>query len=215
MSAANRRLAGLSREFAESVQHILNSTICNNVRIGVASEDPNVVTIGYGVGKASVESTRFPVASRPGKPRCWLKVEYLLRLDSSGEYLTVDQSSVSVFATDDDHSFLCRLDYERGKQGFPESHLQIEGESAVLATWPGKPRRELERLHFPMGSRRYRPTLEDFIEFLILEGLTEARAGWREVLDAGRDAYRRVQLRAAIRRDPLTALGAIRDPLFA
>ncbi len=66
-----------------------------------------------------------------------------------------------------------------------------------------------------MGSRRYRPTLEDFIEFLILEGLTEARAGWREVLDAGRDAYRRVQLRAAIRRDPLTALGAIRDPLFA
>jgi hypothetical protein len=37
-----------------------------------------------------------------------------------------------------------------------------------------------------MAGRRYRPTLEDFIEFLVLEGLAEARSGWRDVLDAGR-----------------------------
>jgi hypothetical protein len=162
---ADRKLTALSRVFAEAVQHVLNSTICNNVRIGTTiSADPSVVSIGYGVRRSSV---------------------------------------------------LCRLDYDRGKQGYPESHLQIKGESAALAAWSGKPRRELERLHFPMGGRRYRPILEDFIEFLILEGLAEARPGWRDVLDAARVAYHRVQLRAAIRRDPWTALDAIGDPLFA
>jgi hypothetical protein len=214
--ATDRKLAALARGFAESVQEILNTTICSNVRIGTfTSADASVVSIGYGVGRSSFETTRFPVGTKSSKPRCWLKVGYVLALDSSGDHLTVEKSLVSVYAADDDTSFLCRLDYERDKQGYPEAHLQIKGESAALAAWPGKPRRELERLHFPMGGRRYRPTLEDFIEFLVLEGLAEARSGWRDVLDAGRDAYRRIQLRAAIRRDPLTALDTIGDPLFA
>ena len=32
----------------------------------------------------------------------------------------------------------------------------------------GKPRREVDRLHFPTGGRQYRPALEDVIEFLIV-----------------------------------------------
>jgi hypothetical protein len=70
-------------------------------------------------------------------------------------------------------------------------------------------------LHFPTGGRRYRPALEDVIEFLIVEGLADGQAGWRDVLNEERDAYWRIQLRAAIRRDPWTALAALRERLAA
>jgi hypothetical protein len=136
-------------------------------------------------------------------------------MDSAGENLMVDASYVSAYAADDDESTLCRFDYERDKQGYPEAHLQIYGKSPALAEWSGKPRRELERLHFPVGGRRYRPTLEDVIEFLIAEGLADGRVGWRDVLDAGREEYWRIQLRAAVRRDPLTTLAVLRDQLVA
>jgi hypothetical protein len=216
VAATERRLVGLSRDFAESIQRLLNATICNNIRIGTAvSDDPRIVTIGYGVGKSRVDTVRFPVASRQGKPRCWLKVGYSLRMDLSDDYLTVDKSFIGVYSADDDKMSLCHFDYERDKQGYPEAHLQVHGKSTALAAWSGKPRRELDRLHFPTGGRRYRPVLEDVIEFLIVEGLADGRAGWQDVLTAEREAYWRIQLRAAIRRDPWTALSAMGDPLVA
>jgi hypothetical protein len=132
-------------------------------------------------------------------------------LDSSGEYLEVDKSFIGTYATDDAVTSLCHFDYERDKKGYPEAHLQINGESDALAAWSGKPRRELGRLHFPTGGRRYRPVLEDFVEFLIVEGLADGRRGWRDVLNAEREAYRRIQLRAAIRRDPWSALAALSE----
>ena len=67
---------------------------------------------------------------------------------------------------------LVPFDYERGKSGYPEAHLQVYGESAALAAWKGTPKsRQLARLHFPVRGRRYRPTLEDVVEFLIAKEL--------------------------------------------
>jgi hypothetical protein len=54
--------------------------------------------------------------------------------------------------------------------------------------------------------RRFRPTLEDIIEFLIVEELVEARPKWKAALEANRDAFRDKQLRAAIRQFPEVAL---------
>jgi len=51
-----------------------------------------------------------------------------------------------------------------------------------------------------------RPALEDVVEFLVIEGLAVPRdEGWRDVLQAEREAFQLIQLRAAIRRDPETA----------
>jgi hypothetical protein len=120
-------------------------------------------------------------------------------------------SYFSIHAADDERSPLCHFDYERSKSGYPEAHLQVFGESAALTAWEGDPfgRRGLGRLHFPMGGRRYRPILEDVIEFLVAEGLAEARDGWRDVIEAERHEYQQIQLRAAIRRDPDTARSAV------
>jgi hypothetical protein len=202
-------LPKLARQFGETVQRILNTTICRDIRISAVVSDPDVVLIGYGLGKASLSTARFPVLSR----RCWLDVGYRLCLDDSGEYLAVNASAFSVYAADDDKSCLCRFDYERGKYEYPEAHLQVYGESATLASWAGTPRtRQLERLHFPVGGRRYRPTLEDVVEFLITEELAVPRdQGWKDVLRTEREAFQRIQLRAAIRRDPETAREVLKD----
>lgn len=67
MNAANRRLATLSRDFAASVQRILNTTVCSNVRIGtVVASDPRIVAVGYGVGKSSLAAAPFPSLIAPG-----------------------------------------------------------------------------------------------------------------------------------------------------
>ncbi len=51
-----------------------------------------------------------------------------------------------------------------------------------------------------MGGRRFRPILEDVIEFLIVEQLAKPRDdGWKDVLDQEREEYYRIQLQAAIR----------------
>jgi hypothetical protein len=76
----------------------------------------------------------------------------------------------------------------------------------------GKPNtRELSRLHLPVGGRRFRPTLEDVIEFLVIEKLAEPRAGWRDVLDQRRREWERIQLKAAIRADLSAASEVLRE----
>ena len=211
--AAADRLPGLARDFAATIQRVLNTTVCCNIRITtITALDPGVVLVGYGLGKSSLRTSRFPVSCTPGKPRCWLDVAYRLRMDSTSTYLAVDASSFGIYAADDDAMCLCRFDYERGKEDYPEAHLQVCGTSAALAAWSGAPQtRELERLHLPVGGRRFRPTLEDVVEFLVAEGLADGRSGWQDVLCAEREAFRRIQLRAAIRRDPDTARQALKD----
>ena len=209
--AAN--LPRLASEFAGKITHLLNTTICTGVRIAaVVSTDPNVILVGRGLTRSSLVPEPFPVQIGQRKPRCWLDVGYRLCLDDAGQHLAVVASYFTIYGADDDRSCLCHFDYERDKQGYPEAHLQVYGQSPALDTWEGSSgRRELERLHFPVGGRRYRPILEDVIEFLVAEQLAETRDGWSDVIEVERQEYQRIQLRAAIRRDPETARAAIAE----
>jgi len=208
LSVATTDLSKLAREFAGTVQRILNTTVCRDIRISAVVSDPHVL-VGYGLGSSSFLTKRFPTRSR----RCWLDIGYRLCMDGEGYYLTVSASFMSIFAADDDKSCLCRFDYDRGKAGYPEAHLQVYGESSALNSWAGIPStRQLDRLHFPVGGRRYRPSLEDVVEFLIAEGLAEPRDDkWADVLRIEREAFQQIQLRAAIRRDPEIAQAVLKD----
>lgn len=64
-------------------------------------------------------------------------------------------------------------------------------------------------MHLPVGGRRYHPTLEDMVEFLITEKLARPKDGWKQAVADGREQFRKKQLRAAIRRDPDTARKAL------
>jgi len=189
------------------LQGLLNTTICDGPTItAVVHPRRPEVFVGHGLTKKSLESQRFRVRRGSGKTWCWLNVSFRLGLDSEQKYLTVVSSFIGVYAADEDRLCLCHFDYEREKPDYPEAHVQVFGDSQALANWGGRVQeRGLERLHFPVGGRRYRPTLEDVIEFLITEKLATAREGWRDVIDEKRRAFKQLQLRAAVRGDPETA----------
>jgi hypothetical protein len=170
--------------------------------------------VGHGLTKSNLETKPFRLRVGQGRPHGWIDVSYRLRLDDEGEYLTVVSSFVAIYASEDPQSTLCHFDYERNKtHGYPEAHLQVEGASEALASWrlTDGSSRELRDLHFPVGGRRYRPALEDIIEFLIVEKLVAPRSGWQKLLNSSRDDFRKLQLLAAIRRDLDTARRAVRD----
>ena len=166
--------------------------------------------VGHGLAKRRLVTERFPVRIRR-KPTCWLDVGYRLCLDEESQYLTVVSSFFGVYASDTGPC-LCHFDYERDKTGgYPEAHLQVPGQSEALAGMSSHPaKRSLERLHFPVGGRRFRPILEDVIEFLIVEQLAKPRdEAWKDILNREREEYYRIQLQAAIRRSPEIARDAL------
>ncbi len=189
------------------IQRVLNTTICDGPTItAVVHPARPEVYVGHGLTKASLESQRFRVRRGTGKTWCWLNLSFRLSLDHEQKYLAVKSSFIGVYAEDNDPSCLCHFDYEREKPDYPEAHLQVFGDSPALAAWAGRAQdRGLHRLHFPVGGRRYRPCLEDVIEFMVTEKLAVGRDGWQDVVEAGREDLRRQQLRAAVRNDPDTA----------
>jgi hypothetical protein len=107
---------------------------------------------------------------------------------------------------------LCHYDYERTKEGYPAAHVQIKGDSAALGMLPGRrTAAELDKLHFPVGGRRYRPILEDMVEFVISEGYADGRRNHQRIIDKHRKEYHEIQLRAAVRRLPDVAIEVLRD----
>jgi hypothetical protein len=128
-----------------------------------------------------------------------------LRPDSEMRVLVVQRSKVGLYAGDDFESMVCHYDFDRapGNQ-YPLAHFQVWGESDTLKTvcdrtGVGKPLRDL---HFPVDGKRYRPTVDDMIEFLAIEGLVPTRAGWEDVVVRHRARWDRLQLRSVVRRDP-------------
>ena len=200
-----------SRRFAGELNDLLNGTVCNGANLShVFEKHTATVWIGHGISKHKpLADQAFPLALR-GAARVFMGLSYVLRPDDAGMYLMVQSSYVSVCLSGDMDRQLCHFDYERDKpNGWPEAHLQIDARSpdwnAALNARP------LAKLHFPVGGRRYRPTLEDIIEFLILEGLVDGRLGWQKRIEDSRHDFRMRQLRAAVRAHPEVAHEALRE----
>jgi hypothetical protein len=135
-----------------------------------------------------------------------------LERDHEQKYLMVRQSVMLLSSSPDPNDVLLHYDYERDKDDYPDAHLQI---CATSDAWEAVGRRLdgserlLERMHLPVGGRRFRPTLEDAVEFLITEKLAESKPRWEQAVHEGGERFRKIQLRAAIRRDPETARSAL------
>jgi len=211
------QLAASARTLIADFNTLLNGTICDGMRLnGVPSftdsEGP-IVIVGYKISPQSTVSRIAMPVGVSGKPSLWLGFSMRLAADADSKYLMVS-SSVMYVATSESGEPLFHIDYERDKpDGHPESHIQINATSddwESIATIDGQ-RKGLPKLHFPAGGRRYRPTLEDLIRFLIGEGLVVPRNGWESVVDDSARQFAVKQLRAAVRADPHTAIEALRD----
>jgi hypothetical protein len=185
------------------------------VRLG-AVLDPaaGIVRVGRGITRSSFTPQAVPLALTAAPPRAWLLVAYLLDLDPERQHLAVVKSECSLYLDEDLEEPVVRYEYARDPANdYPAAHVQVHGTSERMARLCERAgiRRELHRFHLPVGGRRYRPTVEDVIEFLVVEELVEARPGWREVVEDERGEFHRRQLLAAVRRDADTAAQALQQ----
>ncbi|MGE2714343.1 hypothetical protein ACQI4L_09815 [Mycolicibacterium litorale] len=141
---------------------------------------------------------------------------YKLCTDSYGDHLAVEHSSFVLKATLD-RTPIIRWDYDRDARSKPSSHVQMTAHrgalSHLLSRLDHATPHSIESLHMPMGGDRFRPCLEDIIEFLIRDCGFQGSHGWRETLRSGRAKWRRIQTRAVVRdcaeeaADQLVAMG--------
>lgn len=171
---------------------VLTGDTCR-VAYGISNQDP-------------IDGAAIPLTLGPSQPRAFLDAYFRLKMDREREHLEVAKSSFGAYLDDERKRLLFRYDFDRSQNpDYPEAHLHVGGRGRhfkTLLALKGKQKRPLKRLHFPVGGKRFRPTLEDAVEFLVKEGLADGRPGWQAVVDAYRERWMAIQLRAAIRRYP-------------
>ncbi|MFE0470535.1 hypothetical protein ACFW2V_02815 [Streptomyces sp. NPDC058947] len=203
------RLRDRTNKFAKEIQALLNCTIASHVQIkavALSKGDDRLFALGHLLDKTTMAAQRFPLRPCKERTELWMDVSFQLRLDAEREHLMVHKSFFGVFGAQEDKHGLFHYDYERDKaDGYPDAHLQVYAQTDLFDR-VNNPKtdggRSFAQLHFPVGGKRFRPCLEDIIEFLIVERLVQARDDYEKVLEAGREGFRRNQLLAAMRRDP-------------
>ena len=216
MSATD--LLARAEEFAELINGLLNATVTTEARLTAAVEDPWVYVAQGMADEARLESIPLlpPETGATSGYEVSLRVSYRMSLDDlENKYLTVQHSRYGLWLASPSGKSrpAVRIDFDREKRSYTKAYVHVHGHSSeldLIRAWRGQEFRSLAEYHFPVGGQRYRPCIEDFIEFLFDEGLAEPVApGWEAVLERSRDAYHRIQLMAAVRRDQHAAADAL------
>ena len=211
-------LAERSESFAVEVQQSLDGVLPGERRIVSRRLDGIDRYIVQPDGSSSAER-RLPVYV-DGEHLAGLSVSLFLDLDRTGRYLKTVRSDIAVHSVLD-RTPLLRLEYRADMHTAPIAHWQIHAErgsfSHLLARAHAhrpdiveKPH-DLSSLHFPVGGERFRPCLEDVLQFLVLECGVDAHANWEEAVLKGREAWRRRQVGSAVRDAPNEAARVLRE----
>jgi hypothetical protein len=200
-------LEAQARTFADELSRLLNKTVTNGIPIrSVLREDGAIGWVGYKITKVRfAPGSLIPVTIGRAPPSCFLHVMLTLQLDPEIRRLVVQRSTFGLYTNDDFESMILHYDFERESENkYPDAHFQVSGDSEALAGVCSRVGRSvpLRDLHFPVGGRRYRPSVEDIVEFLIVEELALGHDGWEAVVNEHRDRWHRVQLLSVVRRNP-------------
>jgi len=151
-----------------------------------------------------------------------LDVALYLSLDRTGQYLKTVRSDISIHSVLD-RTPLLRYDYRSDMKADPVAHWQVYAErgavshlltkasaNAARTRRPHRPH-DLSSLHFAVGGERFRPCLEDVLQFLVLDCGVDRCNGWQTVVEGGRERWRRRQLGSIIRDIPSEAARILRE----
>lgn len=143
-----------------------------------------------------------------------MKVSLACEMDSRGRWLAVEESTFNLLAVLDRTPVL-RFHYYRVPRGKPSAHLHVHGHRGALSHLLSQAGHEhphdVSSLHIPVGGSRFRPCLEDLIQFLIAECRFDAKDGWQEHVEAGRERWRRRQVATVVRDVPDEAARVLRE----
>jgi len=152
-----------------------------------------------------------------GKLAARLKFNYEIELDSSGKYPAVTKSEIHLLSASTNRPVL-RYEYLRRPNRVPAAHWHVHGENTEFGRIMGgiaPVNISLDDLHLPVGGSRFRPSLEDFIEFLILDLKFDHTRDWRSAIRRGRENWRKTQVAVAVRDSPRQAVQALRELGYA
>lgn len=212
--------------FAVALTEIINGSVTDDVTFEVTPVEDKPIAWVFPAGSAP--DNRIPIVVTHGAPTTDLGlkigVSFQVHLDSTGEFLAVHQSYFSLLINP--NRPVIRIEYVRGAGYEPDdpikgrhtrsaAHVQIHGASEGLAIIQGHhghaPLKPLEKFHFPVGGRRFRPSLEDFIQFLESEQLLVGlKSGWQAVLDRHRAKWLEIQVRSTVKGEPEVAADQLR-----
>jgi hypothetical protein len=137
-----------------------------------------------------------------GDVLAWLRFNYLCRLDITNRYLAIDKSKVWIVAAVDSTPIF-RFEYLYAPDRVPHSHIQVHGQRGALShllSKAGHPTpHDMAALHLPTGGARFRPNLEDVVQFLISDYRFDHQDAWRQAVERERAEWRAIQTRAVVR----------------
>ncbi len=197
-----------ARHFAADISDLLNKTVTHGIRVSCLHTHIGHRIIGKGVTKTTPDPEPIPISPSDNKALVFLYLLHSYDLDPEGAYLTITKSTMSLYTSPkmEDEQLIVGIDYTRNPSNhFPAAHLHVAGQRDDLdAIYLGHDRktRKLRDLHLPVGGKRFRPTLEDLVEFMITEEMVNPRDGWEQVLQEHRSRWEAIQLKAAVRRNP-------------
>lgn len=189
--------------------------------LSVSAGEPR---FSIGLQEAEGKPRRIPLysgaRSTSGSPIGYLTFRYNLGLDRTGKYLKVWRSDFALYSVVSRQP-LVRLEYDAEMRTAPKAHWQFHGERGDfthLLTLGGQPKsgaetsyKALSALHFPVGGDRFRPGLEDFLQFLVSECGVRAKAGWESAILNGRLRWRVLQAKSAARDFQQEVADSLRD----
>jgi hypothetical protein len=213
-AAASERLRKRASVFADSICDLLNATVADGPRVrAVLDPRDRICYVGYKISKNNViPDEAIALLRSPTGAQSFLHVYHVLQWDIEDTYLADERSAFGLYSGAEmrDEQMVVRYDYDRNvpENGsgdrYPIAHVHVSGDLPLLSGLAG-PRDELSRLHLPVGGKRFRPTLEDLIEFAIVEGFADSRDGWQETLETHRGSWADIQIKTLVRDNQTTA----------
>ena len=213
MNQLQRDLERQAKQFAGETADVLNGTVTDGIRLDCGlythgSHGQAIVT--YKLDRINRRGEPIPLKISRSPAQLSLRVFHALRMDDESRHLANIKSTYGLYVQ---HKSAFAYHYERDADNdYPVAHLHIDGKAKrlqMILDVVGRGKDKPTALHLPVGGRRYRPGLEDIIEFCIVERLVDARDGWQQRLSQSRERFHEQQLRAAVRDNPGVAAEAL------
>lgn len=192
----------------------INGTVVGAVECDLVSDAPlgsRTTTTAFVVAYGFAATVRAD-----GVPTYRLEVSYKLAWNTAQDYPAVRESTFAVYLVESSEP-LFHYDYQQEVHGkIPGAHLNVHHNRTDLrdalerSGRRHRGRRYRKRidagervsdseLHYPVGGSRFRPAIEDVIEFMIMELGVDSSDEWRRTVNEGRRKWRERQLRAAVK----------------
>jgi hypothetical protein len=191
--------------FAQEVQDTLEGVLPGSFQIVSISHGGRFVVRPAGDDASKQHISLFV----DGERLATLGLQIYLGLDSSGNYLKAWRSKIAVHSTLD-RTPLVRQEFDAGvSESVPLAHWHVHADRGALSHLLGRAHavrsgvvrkpHDMSSLHFPVGGERFRPCLEDVLEFLVREFGIDHAPGWEAAVREGRARWRRMQFRSTVR----------------